>query len=433
MAAGAARASLVGAVAATTPTPLTRADCAALDRDDPLREVRAEFDLNDEVVYLDGNSLGALPKGAARRVAEVVEQEWGRGLIRSWTAAGWMEAPRRAGAGIARLVGADPDEVVVADSTSVNLFKLMVAALRARPGRGVILTEDANFPTDLYMADGTAALLRAEGVTVRRVPRDQLTAALQSGDVALLYLTHTHYTSGRIHDMPGLTTAAHQAGALTLWDLSHSAGAMPVDLHAAGADLAVGCGYKYLNGGPGAPAYLFVARALQPALEATLPGWMGHAAPFDFADSYRPAGGVLRHLCGTPPIVSLAALEVAIELWQRIDLSLVRRKSQRLGDLFIRLVEERCAGHGFELASPRDCEQRGSQVSLRHPEGYAIVQALIDRQVIGDFRAPDLMRFGLAAPYTRYTDVWDAVDALVTVMATEAWRDARHASRLAVT
>ena len=419
-------------MATTTPTPLTRDDCAALDRDDPLRAVRAEFDVDDDVVYLDGNSLGALPRGAAQRVAQVVEQEWGRGLIRSWTSAGWMDAPRRVGAGIAALIGADADEVVVADSTSVNLFKLMVAALRARPGRGVILTEETNFPTDLYMADGTAALLHAQGVSVRRVPRDELVNAL-TGEVALLYLTHTHYTSGRIHDMPGLTRAAHEAGALALWDLSHSAGAMPVDLHAAGADLAVGCGYKYLNGGPGAPAYLYVARALQPTLEATLPGWMGHAAPFDFADHHRPAGGVLRHLCGTPPIVSLAALEVAIELWQRIDLHQVRRKSQRLGDLFIRLVEERCAGHGFELASPRDAEQRGSQVSLRHPEGYAIVQALIDRGVIGDFRAPDLMRFGLAAPYTRYADVWDAVDALVTVMATEAWRDARWATRLAVT
>jgi len=411
---------------------LTREDCAALDRADPLRAVRDEFHINEEVVYLDGNSLGVPPRGAAERIAEVVREEWGRGLIRSWSAAGWIDAPRRVGAGIARLIGADADEVVVADSTSVNLFKLLVAALRTRPGRRVVLTEDANFPTDLYIAEGTAALLRAEGVTVRRVPRDELAAAL-GPEVGVLYLTHTHYTTARIHDMRGLTAAAHQAGVLALWDLSHSAGAMPVDLHAADADLAVGCGYKYLNGGPGAPAYLFVARRLQEELQPTLPGWMGHAAPFDFASDYRPAAGVLRHLCGTPPVLSLAALEVAIDLWQRIDLAEVRRKSQRLGDLFIRLVDGRCAAHGFEVASPRDPEHRGAAVSLRHPEGYAVMQALIARGVIGDFRAPDLMRFGFAAPYTRYVDAWDAVDALSQVMETEVWRDPAYAVRAAVT
>ena len=416
-----------------TPLPLTRDDCAALDRADPLRHVRDEFDINEDVVYLDGNSLGALPRGAAERVAAVVREEWGRGLIRSWTAAGWIDAPSRVGAGIARLVGADADEVVVCDSTSVNLFKLVVAALRvAGEGRRVVLTEEANFPTDLYIAGGAAELLRAEGVEVRRVPREELGAALDR-DVALLYLTHTHYTSSLIHDMPGLTAAAHAAGSLALWDLSHSAGAMPVDLHAAAADLAVGCTYKYLNGGPGSPAYLFVARALQERLPAVLPGWMGHAAPFDFSGDYAPAAGVLRHLCGTPPVVSLAALEVAIELWQRIDVGEVRRKSQALGDLFIRLVDERCAGHGLSLASPRDAALRGSQVSLRHPQGYAIVQALIERGVIGDFRAPDVMRFGLAAPYTRYIDVWEAVDRLAAVMTEAAWRDARHAVRAAVT
>jgi kynureninase len=416
----------------TSTAPLTRDDCIALDRDDPLRRVRDEFDINDDVVYLDGNSLGALPRGAAERVATVVREEWGRGLIRSWTDAGWIDAPRRVAAGIARLIGADAGEVVVADSTSVNLFKLLVAALRVCPGRHVILTEDGNFPTDLYMADGVAALLRADGVAVRRVHHDALANALDPS-VALLYLTHTHYTSSRIHDMAGLTAAAHDAGALALWDLSHSAGAMPLDLHAAGVDLAVGCGYKYLNGGPGAPAYLFVAHALQDALPAVLPGWMGHAAPFDFDGEYRPAAGVLRHLCGTPPIVSLAALEVAIELWQRIDLHEVRRKSQRLGDTFIRLVDERCAGYGFAVASPRDAEQRGAAVSLRHRHGYALMQALIERGIIGDFRAPDLMRFGFAAPYTRFVDAWDAVDALSQVMAQDSWRDPRWATRAAVT
>lgn len=395
--------------------PQTREDCAALDAADPLRHVRDEFDINSEVVYLDGNSLGVPPRGAAERVAQLVREEWGRGLIRSWYT-GWLDTPRRIGAGIARLIGAEADEVVVADSTSVNLFKLLVAALRARPGRRVVLTEDANFPTDLYIADGTAALLAAEGVTVRRVPRDGLAAAL-GADIAVLYLTHTHFTTGRIHDMAGLTAAAHQAGALALWDLSHSAGAMPLDLHRAGVDLAAGCGYKYLNGGPGAPAYLYVARRLHDQLPATLPGWMGHAQPFDFAPDYQPAAGIGRHLTGTPAILSLAALEVAVDLWQRIDLGEVRRKSQQLGDLFIRLVDERCAAQGYEVVSPRDHSQRGSQVSLRHRDGEAITQALIDRGVIGDFRPPDLMRFGFAAPYTRYVDVWDAVEALSQVTA----------------
>jgi kynureninase len=264
------------------------------------------------------------------------------------------------------------------------------------------------------------------------VPTDALRAALNDS-VALLCLTHTHYTSARIHDMPGLTATAHDAGALALWDLSHSAGAMPLDLHAAGADLATGCGYKYLNGGPGAPAYLYVAQALQESLPTVLPGWMGHAAPFDFDGVYRPAPGVLRHLCGTPPILSLAALEVAIELWQRIDLHQVRRKSQQLTDTFIRLVDERCAAYGLEVVSLRDAELRGSAVSLRHPSGYAVMQALIERGVIGDFRAPDLMRFGFAAPYTRFVDAWDAVDGLSQVMAQDSWRDRRWATRSAVT
>lgn len=415
-----------------TEAPLTREDLLALDRDDPLARVRDEFDVNPDVVYLDGNSLGVPPRGVAERVAAVVEVEWRGGLIRSWNAAGWIDAPARVGAKLARMLGADGDEVVVADSTSVNLFKLLTAALRARPGRHVVLTEDTNFPTDLYIADGVSALLRAEGVSVRRVPRSRLVDAL-GDDVAVLYLTHAHYTTGQLHDMHGLTSAAHRVGALALWDLSHSAGVVPVDLHAAGVDLAVGCGYKYLNGGPGAPAYLFVARRLQESLETVLPGWMGHAAPFEFSATYRPARGVLRYLCGTPPIISLAALEVAVDLWLRIDMAAVRSKSMRLGDLFIRLVDERCAPYGFEVVSPRDAVLRGSQVSLRHSAGYAIMQALIDRGVIGDFRAPDVMRFGFAAPYTRYVDVWDAVDALSVVMDDGAWRDARYSTRAPVT
>jgi kynureninase len=412
--------------------PLAREDLLALDRDDELARVRDEFDINPEVIYLDGNSLGVPPRGVAERVAAVIQEEWRGGLIRSWNSAGWIDAPARVGAKLARMLGADGDEVVVADSTSVNLFKLLVAALRARPGRHVVLTEDGNFPTDLYIADGVSALLRGEGVSVRRVPRERLLDALDD-DVAVLSLTHAHYTTGRLHDMHALTEAAHRAGALALWDLSHSAGAVPIDLRAAGVDLAVGCGYKYLNGGPGAPAYLFVARRLQESLTAVLPGWMGHAAPFEFSDTYRPAPGVLRHLCGTPPIISLAALEVAVDLWLRIDMVAVRSKSMRLGDLFIRLVDERCAAYGFDLLSPRDATVRGSQVSLRHDNGYRVMQALIDRGVIGDFRPPDVMRFGFAAPYTRYVDVWGAVETLCEVMEHGVWRDPRYSRRAAVT
>lgn len=411
---------------------LDRAACQALDAEDPLAHVRAEFDINEGVVYLDGNSLGVPPRGVAERMQQVVREEWGRGLIRSWTDARWMDAPRRVGAKVARLLGAGEDEVLVADATSVNLFKLLVSAVRARPGRHTILTEDANFPTDLYIADGVASLLRAEGITVRRVRHDQIEHALDI-DVAVLTLTHVHYSTGRIHDMPRLTAAAHHAGALALWDLSHSAGSVPVDLNSCGVDLAVGCGYKHLCGGPGAPSYLFAARRLHDQLQPVLTGWLGHAAPFDFAPDYRPAPGILRHLCSSPPILSLLALEVAVDLWLRIDIEAARRKAQSLTDLFIRLVDERCAGLGLEVASPRDAALRGSQVALRHPEGYPVMRALIDRGVIGDFRAPDVLRFGFAAPYTRHVDAWDAVETLREVLETQAWRRPEYRERLGVT
>ena len=409
---------------------LTREDAEALDAADELAFLREEFALPRGVVYLDGNSLGALPRAAALRVRDVVEREWRDGLIRSWNTHGWIDLPARVAALLAPLVGAAPSEVAVADSTSVNLFKLLAGALRLRPGRKVILSEAENFPTDLYVAQGLASLL--EGVTLRLVPRAGLAEALDAG-VAVLMLTHVDFRTGALHDMTEWTRAAHRAGALALWDLAHSAGALPVDLAGCEADLAVGCGYKYLNGGPGAPAFAFVARRHHEAFETPLTGWMGHAEPFAFDPRYRPAPGIARLLCGTPPVLSLAALEYGIETIARAGVARLRRKSMALTDLFVRLVEQECPGSCLTLASPREAERRGSQVALRHPEGYAIVQALIAREVIADFRTPDVLRFGFAPAYLRFGDVWDAVAALRAVMERREWERPEHRARARVT
>jgi kynureninase len=408
-----------------------REACIEFDRQDPLAGFRDQFVCPEGLVYLDGNSLGALPKATAQRLHQVVEQEWGEGLIRSWNRAGWIDAPARVGDKIARLIGAGPGEVIVADSTSVDLFKLLAGALKAQPGRHFILTESGNFPTDIYIAEGLVDLLGA-GREVRAVDRDQLEAALDPS-VAVLMLTHVDYASGFIHDMRRLTEAAHRVGALALWDLSHSAGAVPVDLNAADVDLAVGCGYKYLNGGPGAPAYVFVAHRLQEPIGSPLWGWMGHTAPFAFEPHFRPAPGIKKQLAGTPSIIALTALEAAIDLWLQVDRAEVRRKSQAITDLFIRLVEERAGEFGLEIASPLDRSVRGSQVSVRHAQAYRVMRALIDRGVIGDFRTPDLMRFGFAPLYNRYVDAWDAAAALHQVLETRSWERPEYAHRLTVT
>jgi kynureninase len=407
---------------------MTRDDIEALDRADELSSFRDYFVLPDGVIYLDGNSLGALPKATPARVAQVVQQEWGQSLIRSWTDHGWIDLQFRVGKKIGILIGAAPGTTVVADSTSVNLFKLLAAALDQRPGRPVILTEDGNFPTDLYMAEGLAASLQ-RGHVLQSVAATQLRFALDN-TVAVLMLTHVNYRSGAMHDMAALTRTAHAAGALVLWDLSHSVGAVPLRLEADDVDLAVGCGYKYLNGGPGAPAFLHVAQRLQADLRLPLTGWLGHAEPFAFESSYRPATGIARAVVGTPPILSLAALEIGIDVSLEAPMSAVREKSLRLAELFITLMAQE---PGFELLTPRDRECRGSQVSFAHPHGHAIMQALIERGVIGDFRAPDVLRFGLAALYVRFADVWDAVEALRDVMRTEAWRDDRFQQQRQVT
>ena len=408
---------------------MNRYDAATLDAADPLAGFREAFDLPDGVIYLDGNSLGPLPRATAGRLEEVVRQEWGRGLITSWNAAGWIEAPQRAGAKIARLIGAQAHEVAVADSTSVNLYKLAAGALSLRPGRRTILTERGNFPTDVYVLEGLAAL---SGATLKVVAPDAVLDAIDE-DTAVVALTHVHYKSARRWDMAALTAAAQARGALALWDLSHTTGALAVDLNVAHADLAVGCGYKYLNGGPGAPAFLFVADRHQAAIRSPLSGWMGHAAPFAFEARYRPSAGIQAMLCGTPPILGLAALEVGLDLLLEAGPQAIEAKGLALCDLFIQLVEARCGGLGLTLTGPRDMADRGLHVSFSHPDGYGLVQALIARGVIGDFREPDIARFGFSPLFLRYADVWDAVEILREVVTTGAHNREEYQQRAAVT
>lgn len=410
---------------------LKRAALETLDDADPLAGFREQFLLPDGLIYLDGNSLGALPRRTLARLEQTVGQEWGEGLITSWLGADWITAPRRVGDKIAGLLGAEPGEVIVADSTSINLFKAITAALSLRPERSVILSETGNFPTDLYMMQGISAFsggrVRAEAVPGEAV-LDRLGA-----DVAVLLLTQVHYKTGAVRDMADVTRRAHEAGALVVWDLSHSAGAIPVDLDGADADFAVGCGYKFLNGGPGAPAYIFAARRHQAAALPVLSGWMGHAAPFAFEDGYRAAEGIERFLCGTPSILALAALECGVDLLAEADMAAIRAKSLQLGHVFMNLMDEHCAGFGFTLASPREDGLRGSHVSYVHPHGYGIMQALKERGVIGDFRDPDVLRFGLTPLYLRHVDMLDAVLRLREICETGAWDDPRWAVRAAVT
>lgn len=425
----------------------TRADALALDADDPLAPLREQFELPPGLIYLDGNSLGVLPRTTPARVQQVVQQEWGHDLIRSWNTAGWIDLPQRIGDKIARLVGAGPGELVVADSTSVNVFKALSAALSIAaadaPGRRIILSERHNFPTDLYIAEGIA---RERGLELLLADDpEQIEPLLAEGNVAVLMLTHVNYRTGRMHDMPALNRQAHAHGTLVLWDLAHSAGAVPVALKGEGpvgeaGDFAVGCGYKYLNGGPGAPAFVWVHPRHAERFWQPLSGWMGHGSPFEFTHTYTPAAGIGRYLCGTPAVISMAALEcgvdtvLAAEALPGQGMAGLRRKSLALTRLFIDLVESRCAGHGLALASPREDALRGSQVCFAHPTaGYPMMQALIARGVIGDFRAPDILRFGFTPLYTRFVDVWDAVEQLVQVLDSGEWRDERFNRRAAVT
>ena len=424
----------------------TLQDCRALDSQDPLRELRQQFTLPEGVIYLDGNSLGVLPNTAARRVAKAVTEEWGQGLIRSWNTAGWFDMPQRIGDKIARLIGAGPGEVVATDTTSINLYKVLSAALSMTaidaPNRKILLSERSNFPTDLYIAE---ALCKERGLQLKLVEADSIEGAL-TPDVAVLMLTHVNYRTGAMHDIQAVTAAAHAQGILCVWDLAHSAGAVPVDLTQAKADFAVGCGYKYLNGGPGAPAFVWVnPKHAGRDVWQPLAGWWGHSAPFAFTPDYQPAAGINRYLCGTQPILNMTALDCGLDTVLAAEplggVAALRKKSLALTDLFIALVEERCADFGLDLATPRQHAQRGSQVCLTRSDGaYAIVQALIARGVIGDFRAGsgdgkhlDILRFGFTPLYTNFEDVWNAVEHLRQVLASGEWQQPEFNKKSLVT
>ena len=403
---------------------MTLDEARALDAADPLAFTRERFALPDGIIYLDGNSLGALPKASAARVAQTIENEWGRDLIASWNKHGWIEQSATLAAMLAPIIGAAADEILVGDSTSINLAKLLGAAIKARPGRKVILSETGNFPTDLYIA---AAV---QGAELRTVAAAELPAAL-TDEVAVLMLTHVDYRSAKVHDMAALSRAAQDVGALALWDLSHSAGAVELELTASGADLAVGCGYKYLNGGPGAPAYLFVARRLQEQLANPLPGWFGHADPFAFEPDYRPAPGIARFTSGTPSIIAMAALEAGLASFDGVAMADLAAKSRALSELLRTEIEARCPQ--LILASPTDPSMRGSHLVFAHPNAYALMQALIARGVVGDYREPDLVRFGFTPLYTGYEEIVRAASIIADVMAKRGWEDARFQARSRVT
>jgi kynureninase len=388
---------------------------------------RKAFHLPEGIIYLDGNSLGPMPVAAAEKVAAMMRDEWASMLITGWNKAGWYHQPRRVGDRLARLIGAGPGEVVMGDTLTIKVFQALSAALRLNQGRRVILSDSGNFPSDLYTAEG---LGQAVGAELRIVAPDEVEAAIDDS-LAVLMLTEVDYRTGRRHDMAALTARAHAAGALTVWDLAHSAGAVDVDLHGADADFAVGCTYKYLNGGPGAPAFIWTHPRHAEAATPILQGWMGHDAPFAFEEAYRPAGGIERMRVGTPPVIALAALEAALDVWDSVDMADLRAASIALSQRFIAGVEASCPG--LTLNSPRDPARRGSQVGFRHPQAYAVMQALIAQGVIGDFRAPDVLRFGFAPLYNTAEEVDRAVAILAEIIETGSWDQPHFHEKAAVT
>ena len=387
------------------------------------------FEIPDGVIYLDGNSLGVLPKGAAERATQVIQNEWGEQLIRAWNSAGWMDLPRVVGDRIASLIGAPEGSVATGDTLSIKVYQALDAALKMRPDRRVILSDSGNFPTDLYMAQGLIGT-KDKGYELRTPAPEHIADAI-SEDVAVVMLTHVDYRSGRMHDMDAITKAAHAAGAVMIWDLAHSAGAMDLDITGSQAEFAVGCSYKYLNGGPGAPAFIYARPDIVREIDPALSGWLGHDAPFEMELNYRPAMSTERLRVGTPPILQLAVLQQALTVWDGVDMSEIRAASMRLGDLFITEVEKRCPD--LKLASPRDAHMRGSQVSFAYEHGYAVMQALIDRGVIGDFRAPNIMRFGFTPLYIDEGDVIAAAKILQGVLDTGTWQDPKYQIRSRVT
>jgi kynureninase len=409
--------------------PLSRAFFESLDAEDPLANLRDEFDLG-ATLYFNGNSLGPPPRATRDRLHAVVESQWRADLIRGWNVHDWFHLPERVGDQIARLIGANPGEVVAGDSTSVSLFKLMAAALHGRD-RPQVITDEANFPTDLYVISGLEELLGKQ-IEVRRLPAERIAGAI-SGHTALVTLTHIDYKTSRMHDMAKLTAAARAKGALILWDLSHSVGAVPLALNECQVDLAVGCTYKFLNGGPGAPSFSFVAQRHQARMEPLLRGWMGHASPFLLSPEYAPAPGARRYLAGTPEVLALSAVEASLGLFDAAGMEAIRAKSLRMSGVLMELIESKCAGYGLDIATPREPEQRGSHVAVRHPEAYPIMQALIARNIVGDFRAPDLMRFAITPLYQRYADLWELAAALRDIMESGAWDRDEFRRKSAVT
>lgn len=393
------------------------------------KATRAMFDLPEGTIYLDGNSLGPLPRAVAARVAETIRKDWGQSLIRAWNDAGWMDLPRRIGDRVGRLIGAEPGSVVMGDTLSIKVYQALAAALDLASGRRVILSDTGNFPSDLYMAEGLLGMLGPE-YRLKTVAPEAVLEAIDD-TVAAVMVTEVDYRTGRRHDMAALTQRAHEVGALAIWDLAHSAGALPVEVAAGGADFAVGCSYKYLNSGPGGPAFIYVAPRLADRVRPALSGWLGHEAPFAFDLAYRPGAGIERMRVGTPPILQLVALDAALDIWDRVDMADLRRRSLELGDLFVSLVERACPE--LVLATPREAARRGSQISFRHPEGYAIIQALIAEGVIGDFRAPDILRFGITPLYLDEMDITRAAEILAQIMAERRWDQPRFKTRAKVT
>ena len=412
---------------------LTREDFTSLDKIDPLAKVRDEFSLPQNLIYFDGNSLGPLPKCTIHTLETMIQKEWGNGLIGSWNKENWINMPRELGNKIAPLVGAKLGEVIVVDSTSVNLFKVLTSALLLNKNRRVIVSEAENFPSDLYILEGVNKMF---GESYER-------HLIEEGDyeidkyidtsTAVVMLSHVNYKTGRISDIKRITSIAHEKGALVIWDLSHSVGVMPLYLHDCGVDFAVGCTYKHLNGGPGAPGFLYVHKSLIEKVSQPLTGWMGHIQPFEFVVNYQPANDICKYICGTPPIIAYKAIESGLTVFEQVSMNVVREKSIKLSEMFIQLMQQECIKFGFELFSPRNAEQRGSQVSFTHGNGFSIMQTLISRSVVGDFRQPNILRFGFSPLYMRFEDVWDAVICLREIMQTKEWQSEQFNKRGYVT
>lgn len=415
---------------------ITYEQCQQWDAEDKLADLKSQFDLPEGVIYLDGNSLGAKPKQALACAQDVINQQWGTDLINSWNKAGWWDLPVRLGNKIGKLVGARENETVVTDTTSMNLFKVLAAAIGIQqqqdPQRKVIIAERDSFPTDLYMIEGFIALIN-QGYQLKLIDHPHALPEYINEQTAVIVLSHINYRTGYLHDMAAINQQAHAHGALLIWDLCHSIGAVPIDLNGSNSDFAIGCTYKYLNGGPGAPAMLWVHSQYQTAFNQPLSGWWGHAKPFDMAVNYTPANNVRRFLCGTQPIVSMSLVECGVNIFLQTDMQAVRQKSLQLTDLLIKLIEQECGGFGLTLITPREHSHRGSHISVRHCHGYEIVQALIAHGVIGDYREPEVIRLGITPLYLSFTDIWQAVQCLKQVLETKQWAQPQFQTRRQVT